>query len=154
MPIFLKRLQKSFTRLLAKIKKTKPNKSSSTGIKSGTSDGNLTFSFKFFDASDPNVCPPTFIDGYTQTLMDRLKSLSGWTVSEFLTNRSSALRSHPVDWNKTSKKDGFAHLNEQYDSYEPYQFSISSNSHGRVFGLLIGNCFHIIWLDFSHNVYA
>lgn len=154
MPISLKRLQKSFTRPLAKIRKTKPNKSSPTGIKSGRSDGNLTFSFKFFDASDPNVCPPIFNDGYTQTLMDRLKSLSGWTVSEFLTNRSSALRSHPVDWSETSKKDGFARLNEQYDGYEPYQFSISSNSHGRVFGLLIGSCFHIIWLDCGHNVYA
>ena len=114
----------------------------------------LTFSFEFFDRSDPEVCPASFPDGYVQTLMERLRSLSSWTAGELVANRSAALRSHPVRWEDTSKPDGFARLPDQVvEGATPYQFSLTSNEHGRVFGLLIGSTFHIVWLDQRHNVY-
>ena len=85
--------------------------------------------------------------------MSRLKDLSAWKTTEFTASRSKAIRSHPIDWNGTSRPKGFSHLNEQYHSYTPYQFSISANEDGRVIGLLIDDCFYIIWLDHHHKVY-
>ncbi|WP_299503281.1 hypothetical protein [uncultured Roseobacter sp.] len=113
----------------------------------------LTFSFNFFDGSDHEVCPTLFSDGYTRALMERLRDLSSWTMTEFRGSRSKSIRSHGVEWSRTSRPDGFTHLNEQFEAYEPWQFSITSNAHGRVFGLIIGNCFHVIWLDCNHAVY-
>ncbi|WP_208113877.1 hypothetical protein [Phyllobacterium brassicacearum] len=113
----------------------------------------LRFSFKLFDYSDEEVCPGVFRNGYTRALMDRLKGFSSWKVSEFTSNRSSAVRVHPIDWDKTARPNGFAHLNEQYAIYTPWQFSISANQDGRVHGLLIDNCFYIVWLDHHHAVY-
>ena len=36
----------------------------------------LKFSFKFFDNSDSELCPPSFQQSYTQVLMSRLKEIS------------------------------------------------------------------------------
>lgn len=72
---------------------------------------------------------------------------------EFTSNRSAAIRSHKIDWEKTSKPEGFAALNEQYQAYDPWQFSLSANKFGRVHGIIIGACFYIIWLDANHKVY-
>lgn len=136
------------------IKKLERKKISQSGIKHAShEDPPLTFSFRFFDATDGEVCPPVFGDGYTQALMQRLRDLSVWRVSEFTGSRSSAIRSHPIDWSGTARPDGFSHLNEQYEAYTPWQFSVSANEHGRVHGILIGNCFHIVWLDANHRVY-
>jgi hypothetical protein len=54
----------------------------------------------------------------------------------------------------TTEKDGFAHLNEQLRQIPAYQFQVSSNEHGRIHGLVIGNIFFIIWLDPDHRLYV
>ncbi|MEW4458992.1 hypothetical protein AB1K42_12905 [Roseibium algicola] len=137
------------------IKKNKGKIITKTGVQTATPDDEfLKFSFKFFDATDDEVCPAKFQDGYTQALMERLKSLSSWKVLEFTGSRSKSIRSHPIKWEKTKRPDGFAQLNEQYQSYTPYQFSLSSNEYGRVHGFLIGSCFHVVWLDCNHIVYS
>lgn len=138
-----------------KIKKSRVQKGSSSGIRTASpDDARLTFSFRLFDSTDKEVCPETFEHGYTQALMQRLKDLSTWYVSELTGSRSSSIRSHPIEWSDTKRPEGFSHLNEQFDSYQALQFSISSNEHGRVHGLLIGSCFHVIWLDCNHVVYS
>jgi len=121
---------------------------------SSPDDDIIRFSFRFYDATDDEVCPSSFEVGYTQSLMDRLKSLSSWKISEFTGSRSRSIRSHPIDWEKTKRPNGFTHLNEQFQSYTPYQFSLSANEHGRVHGLIVGNCFYVIWLDCNHVVYG
>jgi hypothetical protein len=124
------------------------------GIKKSTvPNPTLRFSFKFFDASDTEVCPPLFRDGYVHQLMARLKAISSWTVSDFCTHKGKSIRNHPIDWARTSRPSGFQ-LPEQYDAYVPYQFSVSANEGGRVHGLLIDDTFHIVWLDQNHAVYA
>ncbi|WP_210236263.1 hypothetical protein [Ochrobactrum sp. CGA5] len=138
---------------MAKITKTRLTKSLDSGIRAEKPDADLMrFSFKLFDHSDDEVCPAVFRNGYTRALMSRLRDLSTWKVSEFTSNRSSAIRAHPIDWNGTSRKDGFD-LNEQYQAYTPWQFSISANEDGRVIGLLIDDCFYVVWLDHHHKVY-
>ena len=111
------------------------------------------FSLKLFDSSDPEMCPPIFRDHYVQTLMVRLKDLSSWTVGEFL-RFNNGLRNHIIKWPDTSRPEGFSGLPDQYDAYPAYQFALSVNEHGRVHGLLIGNTFHIVWLDHDHNLYS
>lgn len=137
------------------IKKSIRRPVGASGIKqAGSDDKKLTFSFRFFDNTDEEVCPKIFSNGYTQALMERLRDLSSWKVSEFRGSRSKSIRSHPIDWKDTARPDGFTNLNEQFDAYEPWQFSVSTNAHGRVHGLIINGCFHIIWLDADHNVYS
>jgi len=129
-----------------------PNKSNN-GIKKGSvPNPTLRFSFKLFDCTDPEVCPPNFSNGYVQTLMDRLKCISSWTVNEFVSGGSKALRNHPIKWEDTARPNGFK-LPEQFEAYTPFQFSLSANEWGRVHGLLVDDTFHIVWLDHDHKVY-
>ena len=138
------------------VKKRTREKGSPSGVRtSSAASSKLTFSFAFFDTFDPEVCPANFPDGYVQTLMGRLRDLSSWTAVEFATSRAKGLRCHPVEWKGTSKPEGFARLPDQVvEGATPYQFSLTSNAHGRVFGLLVGHTFHVVWLDQQHNVYS
>lgn len=85
--------------------------------------------------------------------MERLKALSGLTNQELLVNRSSALRCHPIKWEDTSET-GFGLPNEEQLVDTPYQFSLSSNEHGRVHGFLIDTVFYVVWLDPDHLLYS
>jgi hypothetical protein len=113
----------------------------------------LTFSFRFFDHTDVKLCPVKFHDGYTQTLMQRLRDLSSWTPQEFSNGGNQTLRVHPHDWPYTARPQGFAHLHEQLRAYPSLQFSISANKYGRVHGILIDSTFYVIWLDQNHCLY-
>lgn len=124
-----------------------------TNIKKTAPDPELRFSFKFFDHTDPHVCPPEFDPGYTQTLMQRLKALSGWKVKEFTGKPDSAVRNHQHDWSKTARPRGFAALNATYKAYPGWQFCLTANAHGRVHGIIIDDTFYVIWLDQNHQVY-
>ncbi|NMG11911.1 hypothetical protein DP117_35700 [Brasilonema sp. UFV-L1] len=70
-----------------------------------------------------------------------------------MSNRSSALRCHPIDWIDTTESCfGFPGEEQLVDT--PYQFSISSNKHGRVHGFFIEEVFYIVWLDPNHKLYS
>ena len=136
-------------------KKSKPPEATASGIKKAeVSPPLLKFSFRFFDETDSEVCPSTFPSGYVQALMDRLRSLSSWTITDFVNPRGKSLRNHPIDWPDTARPNGFRHLNKQLKAYPAYQFSISQTKWGRVHGLLIDDTFHVIWLDHDHVVYS
>ncbi|MEW6351604.1 MAG: hypothetical protein AB1646_21345 [Thermodesulfobacteriota bacterium] len=112
----------------------------------------LAFSFKHLDLQargDFSLAHSK--DGYAATLLERLRDVSSMTVDEFRGNRS--LRTHPIDWSKTSQPDGFAHLNEQLRDEPAWQFQLTSNEHGRVHGLFVGNIFYVVWLDPDHRLY-
>lgn len=116
-------------------------------------DVELRFSFKFFDHTDEEMCPKTFVDGYTQALMQRMRDLSSWTVKRFTGSQDTSVRNHIHDWSKTGRPDGFSSLNQHYREYPGWQFCISANEHGRVHGIIIDDTFHVIWLDCSHRLY-
>ncbi|MEM9541265.1 MAG: hypothetical protein AAGA60_17425 [Cyanobacteria bacterium P01_E01_bin.42] len=85
--------------------------------------------------------------------MERLQSLSRLSVQEILSDRSSALRCHPIVWNQTTEPNGFGIPNEEQIIDIPYQFSLSANEYGRVHGFFIGDIFYIVWLDPEHLLY-
>jgi hypothetical protein len=134
------------------IKKVPPPTSGS--IKKSETDPELRFSFKFFDSSDAEICPQSFRDGYTQTLMERLKALSGMKVKEFAAARNKALRIHTHEWPRTTRKAGFPNLVSEYRDTPGWQFGLSANKHGRVHGMLINDTFYVIWLDHHHVLYG
>ncbi|HKP74096.1 MAG TPA: hypothetical protein VJT67_01075 [Longimicrobiaceae bacterium] len=70
-----------------------------------------------------------------------------------LSNRSAALRAHPIDFSATSEPRGFDHLNPEFRAFSPYQFQLSQGT-GRVHGFFIDVVFHIVWLDPHHRLYA
>ena len=121
-----------------KIKKTKVGSNTGSGVRAtAPDDESLKFSFRFFD----------------QTLMQRLRDLSRFTVKEFRTTNHKSVRGHKIDWGKTARPDGFTNLNEQFQMCEPWQFQLTANEHGRVHGVFVGGCFYVIWLDHHHAVY-
>ena len=134
------------------IKKSAP---AATGAirKSPDVDPELRFSFKFFDHTDGEMCPAAFGDGYTQTLMQRMRDLSSWKVKRFTEVFDRAIRNHQHDWTTTARPDGFQHLNDHFKAYPGWQFCLTANAHGRVHGIIIDDTFHVIWLDQDHSLY-
>jgi hypothetical protein len=120
--------------------------------KTSLKDEPLSFSFKFY-CKDADVCPGEYENEYTQKLIERLKALSGWTITEFLTKYDKAVRNHAIDWTETARPNGFDHLPAQLRDGPAWQFSVSANEHGRVHGLLLGATFYIVWLDYNHRLY-
>ena len=135
------------------IKKSKADGKQGQIVKSAVPDPELRFSFKFFDHDDEEVCPAAFNAGYTRTLMQRLRDLSTWKLSEFTTKENKAVRNHQHTWEKTARPNGFERLNEHYRAYPGWQFCLTANEHGRVHGIIIDDTFHVVWLDQDHRVY-
>lgn len=114
--------------------------------------GVISFSYRFFARTakfNTSDCAATWFDA----LVDRLQALSSLRPQEVLSNRSAALRAHPIDFAHTTEPTGFAHLNPQLRGFEPYQFQLSKET-GRVHGFFIDLVFHIVWLDPHHRLYA
>jgi hypothetical protein len=91
-------------------------------------------------------------------LLERLKAVSGRSVSEFRSQYEKSLRNHAVDFaNGGLSEIGFTCLNEALrEEAEPhaFQFSVSANEHGRVIGFFVGSVFFVVWLDWGHKLYA
>ncbi|MEH1781133.1 MAG: hypothetical protein V7K67_07390 [Nostoc sp.] len=137
-----------------RIKKTEVAKDGTSGIKSTKlkPPQGISFSFKYYQDSNSKFSCSQKEVIYWLTLLDRLKALSSLTAQELLVNRSSTLRCHPIKWEDTSER-AFGLPNEEQLVDIPYQFSISSNEHGRVHGFFINEIFYIVWLDRDHLLY-
>lgn len=111
-----------------------------------------SFSLKYYqDGHDKFSCQDKPVT-YWMKLFERLKDLSGLITQDLLSNRSSSLRCHPIRWDDTSE-NSFGLPNEEQLVDMPYQFSLSSNKHGRVHGFFIDEIFYIVWLDPDHQLY-
>lgn len=137
-----------------RINKTDVTKASTSGIKPTKlkPPQGISFSFKYYqDNHNKFSCNEKELI-YWLTLLERLKALSSLSAQELLVNRSSSLRCHPIKWEDTSES-GFGLPNEEQLVDTPYQFSLSSNEHGRVHGFFINEIFYIVWLDPDHLLY-
>ena len=114
----------------------------------------LSFSFRFFVNREPFQVERGS-DVYPLVLLERLRDVCGMTVLELKTCRNAALRCHAIDWAETTEPAGFSHLNASIRrEFEPYQFSISANEHGRIHGFFIEEVFYIVWVDPDHRLYS
>ena len=114
----------------------------------------LHFSFKYLDLrGNQKFTLVNKTEEYFSSLFQRLKDVSSIKCSEFMANRSSALRSHPIKWEDTTEPNGFRNLNQQLKEEPAFQFELTANAHGRVHGIIIDNIFYIIWFDPEHALY-
>lgn len=113
----------------------------------------ISFSFKYIDHQHDKFGFSEQNANYFCKVIERLKNVSSHTAIELQSGRSPSLKAHCIDWSTTSEPDGFQNLNEQFQSFTPYQFAVSRNEHGRIHGFFIGDIFHIVWLDPSHQLY-
>ena len=118
-------------------------------------DDLIRFSFRHlnFENEKFNVPAQERLANYMPQFLERLRDVSGMRLSEFRANKNRALRAHTHAWDDTTEPAGFAHLNEQLQSCEPWQFCLSVNEHGRVHGLLVDDVFYVVWLDPDHKLY-
>ena len=137
-----------------KIKKTDVAKGSTSGIRPTKlkPPQGISFSFKYYQVGHSKFSCNEKKVIYWLTLLERLKDLSSLAAQELLVNRSSTLRCHSIKWEDTSES-GFGLPNEEQLVETPYQFSLSSNEHGRVHGFFIDEVFYIVWLDPDHMLY-
>jgi hypothetical protein len=139
---------------MSKIRKSTTIPSLSSIKKTDINQQLITFSFKYFDSTDPALCPPDFRNGFPHILMARLKDLSGWTIKEFVTyTKRDSWRIHQHNWAKTSRPDGYRKLPETHKDQPGWQFCLSANEHGRVHGIITDGIFYVIWLDHNHALY-
>ena len=113
---------------------------------------NINFSFKYIDAENTKFCFYNHDGKYFIEFIDRIKVLSSWSKQEIISNRSGALKAHPIDFGHTSES-GFNFPQHDQIVDVPYQFSLGKNEHGRVHGFFINNTFYIVWLDKMHELY-
>ncbi|TFZ24219.1 hypothetical protein AK6_05275 [Stutzerimonas stutzeri] len=114
----------------------------------------LSFSFRYMDRQHQKFDYSGRDAAYFCKVIERLSALSSLTVQQLHAERSPALRAHPIAWDDTTEPEGFGHLNEQLRESRPYQFSISSNAHGRVHGFFLDHVFYVVWLDPNHKLYS
>jgi hypothetical protein len=113
----------------------------------------VNFSFKYLNRANDKFCYHPNEANYFIEFPERIKSISTITKQEIVSNRSSALRAHPIDWQDTTETC-FNFPAEDEIVATPYQFSIGSNEHGRVHGFFIYTTFYLVWLDKNHRLYA
>lgn len=117
----------------------------------------VSFSFKYLDLKSNVKFTIHQCDDprdYIEKLLERLKAIEGMKINDFRFSGSDALRCHGINWDETSEKSGFSHLNQQLKANTPWQFNISLHAHGRVHGFFVGNIFFVIWLDPKHRLYG
>jgi hypothetical protein len=139
-----------------KIKKTDVPKDGASGIKPTKLKPpiGISFSFKYFNNSHAKFSYLGKDDNYWITLIVRLKDLSGLTAQELRQGRNRALRCHPIDWESDKVSENCFGIPEEEQLVDtPYQFSLTSNEHGRVHGFFIEDVFYVVWLDPDHQLY-
>lgn len=115
----------------------------------------LSFSFKYFQETEKfHINRET---AYFRKVIDRLRNVSCLTKKDITANRSSSLRSHPINWGKDNRltEASFGIPGEEDLCDESYQFNVSSNEYGRLVGFFTDEAtFNIVWFDKDHQLYS
>ena len=113
---------------------------------------NVIFSFQYLDSS---TRPKKFTFEHKNlklsTLLDRLRSISQMSFSQFIGDHSSSLRAHQIIWSDTTEPDGFSHLPEGLNIKKGYQVSIGGPV--RIIGFILSDVFYVVWIDPTHALY-
>lgn len=138
------------------IKAYEPPPSNRIAVSSVPVDECIRFSFKHLDLRHHQfpIRSRSCTKAYFIKLLERLQAVCTMETEQFKKLYNDTIRNHPIRWEETTKPNGFDHLNEQLRGCEPYQFAITRNKHGRVYGFVIDFTFYIVWLDPQHLLYS
>ena len=116
-------------------------------------DDHILFSLRYHDNTNCKFGLNECEADYFREIIGRLISVCQMNERQFRQpfGNSKSLRSHFLDFKKTSEQNGFGFSNLIWNGKQ-WQFSISK-THGRIHGFLEGNVFHIVWFDPKHNLY-
>jgi hypothetical protein len=115
----------------------------------------LRFSFKYLDADHRDFQFEAQETAYFLKLLARLQALSSLRLTDLWQSRQHhALRWHPIEWSRTTQKQGFPRTVPEEAQANAWQFSITANEHGRVHGFLVESTFFVVWLDPLHRLYS
>lgn len=123
-----------------------------SGLSSASQDSEISFSFKHLATNHVKFTYTDRDSQYFIKLLERIKTICGMKGKDFKQVRQKPLRNHSISWGDTTESC-FGIPNEEQLVECPWQFSVSSNAHGRVMGFFIQNTFHIVWLDPNHDLY-
>ena len=116
--------------------------------------GRVVMSFRHLDLSRDKFSVSGADLSYFPKLFERFKAVCDHPFQEFCGRENPSLRNHGINWAKTTEPKGFSHLGVQLSGCPPFQFSVSSNKHGRVHGFILNEIFYAVWLDPDHNLYS
>ena len=110
----------------------------------------LKFSFEYY-AFDPSWCFSKLDSNALHQAIVRLKELSQKTHSDIIRERF-VLHWHEIDWQKTTRKDGFGISAVQ--NLEHYQVALLgvNGQLCRLHGAYSENVFYVVWVDPSHEL--
>ena len=114
---------------------------------------NISFSFEFYDISDENkYCLSQWNKEQISLALLRLRDINKKTYNE-ISRDSKVYHFYPVDWNKTTKKQGFSDV--KLKNLSAFHFSLLgiNNQKARVFGAYSQNIFYIVWFDLNHEIW-
>ncbi len=118
----------------------------------------LRFSFKYLELNHSEFnLRDVYYQNYINSFLSRLKDISRQTFQELKSTYSRSFRFHQIDWERASV-DGFGiPQSEQYND-KAFQFSLTSNEHGRVHGFILNfethDVFYVVWLDPQHRLFS
>ncbi len=96
----------------------------------------LSFSFKYLRTDHSKFAFKDQTPAYFCKLLERLKDVCGLSWQEMRTTHAETLRCHDHDWRRTTEPTGFG-LKGQLADCPGWQFSLTSNEHGRVHGFIL-----------------
>lgn len=133
----------------------KPGSRIKSESKSDVLDELVRFSFKFYDSDHATFNCHDQEREYFWRLLGRIKDLSKEKIGSLTSVKpNSATRFHRIDFsNDRVSVKGFGIPGWEEYNEDAWQFSISTNKHGRVHGFLIVNVFYVVWLDADHKLY-
>ncbi|MEK7655613.1 MAG: hypothetical protein AAB386_02960 [Patescibacteria group bacterium] len=135
------------------IKPTNLPRSSERVVSSPYTDKKVLFSFQRLQEKEQKFLFSNQEKEYFLKLIERMKSISGMTRQEMISQNTRALRCHNIEFSDSKVSEStFGVKGEDVDD-DAWQFQISSNAHGRVHGYFIENVFYIVWLDPKHELY-
>tara|TARA_B100000508_G_scaffold140877_2_gene144001 strand:- start:944 stop:1366 length:423 start_codon:yes stop_codon:yes gene_type:complete len=134
--------------------KIKPTQTPYTGellSPSQTEQNNkVSFNFRYLQDTD-KFCFTAREKDYFLTVLDRLSNVCNMTRQELIHSHDKTLRCHQIDWDSVTE-DSFDIKNPDIGD-DAWQFSLTSNEHGRVHGFFIQDVFYVRWLDPEHQLY-
>lgn len=114
----------------------------------------VIFSYKYLSLDKEKFNVNAKDSKYFCKLKERLRDISKMKMDEMLRPRNPhAIKFNSIKWDdpRVTEKN-FGIPNEEEVAYDPREFSISVNEHGRVHGFCIDNIFYIVWFDPEHNL--
>ncbi len=117
----------------------------------------IRFSFEYYDIEGDRYCLSKGSSQQVREALKRLKQVSANTFKQ-LQAQGEIYHFHPVDWDLTAEKDGFANTgetNSDVTKLQPFQFALLSVSgqKARVFGAYSQGIFFIVWFDLNHQIW-